>query len=58
LADPSRIFLLDYRPLADSWYLLNNSGREARTIAVGGKGVFRIIDSDTYSALTALYGGS
>jgi len=53
-----RNFLVDYRPLADSWYLFNNSGAEPERVAELERGRLRIIKPDDYSVLTERYGGT
>ncbi len=51
-----RNFLVDYRQLADSWYLFDNTRTKPEIIAVGKSGRVRIMKPDTYSALIARYG--
>jgi predicted ABC-type ATPase len=51
-----RNFFADYRALADSWYLFDNTGTKPEVIAVGRRDKVRIIEADTYSALIARYG--
>ena len=51
-----RNFLADYQPLADSWYLFDNTGTKPEAIAAGKRQKLRIIKSDVYSALVERYG--
>jgi predicted ABC-type ATPase len=51
-----RNFLMDYRPLADFWYLFENSQEIPRQIAVGTEEGIRIMEPDAYSRIMALYG--
>jgi predicted ABC-type ATPase len=48
-------FLYDYRPLADSWTLFDNSGMAPRVMAFEKAGELRIIDGDGYHSLIARY---
>jgi predicted ABC-type ATPase len=50
-------FLIEYSPLADSWYLFDNSGVEPERIASREYGKLRIMRPDKYSALAKRYGG-
>ena len=49
-----RNFLVDYRPLADSWILFDNS-RKPSIVALARRDALRIIKSDIYKALVARY---
>lgn len=49
-------FLREYRSLADSWYLFDNSGRTPAQIAFERSGKLRIIDRDQFQSLIARYG--
>ena len=51
-----RNFFTLYRPLADSWTLVENSAKEPSVIALEENGLLRIMDSDVYKALFAQYG--
>jgi predicted ABC-type ATPase len=51
-----RNFLAEYRPLADSWYLFDNSGRTPVVIAWEKAHKLRIIDEENYQTLIARYG--
>jgi predicted ABC-type ATPase len=51
-----RNFLAEYRPLADSWYLFDNSGRTPVVIALEKAHKLRIIDEENYQTLIARYG--
>ncbi len=51
-----RNFFADYRPLANSWYLFDNTGTKPEVIAVGGGGKLHIMRSDMFSALIGHYG--
>jgi predicted ABC-type ATPase len=51
-----RNFLAEYRPLADSWYLFDNSGATPAVIAFERAHNLRIMDAENYEALTAHYG--
>ena len=51
-----RNFLAEYRPLADSWYLFDNSGRTPVVVALEKAHKLRIIDEENYQALIARYG--
>ena len=49
-------FFAEYRPLADSWYLFDNSGGTPVVIALEKAHKLRIIDEENYDALIARYG--
>jgi predicted ABC-type ATPase len=49
-------FLLDYRLLADSWILFDNSGEAPKVVAFDKEGQYRILDSELYAAVTSRYG--
>jgi len=49
-------FLVHYRPLADSWFLFDNSAGTPSVIAFEKHGELRIIEAGTHSALIARYG--
>ena len=49
-------FFRDYRQLADSWYLFDNSGATPSVIAFERNGKLRIIDGEQYQALVARCG--
>jgi predicted ABC-type ATPase len=49
-------FLVEYRPLADSWYLFDNSARTPVAIALEREHKLRAIDEENYQALIARYG--
>jgi predicted ABC-type ATPase len=49
-------FFTEYRPLADSWYLFDNSGKTPTLIAFERGRNLRIIDGKHYEALVARYG--
>lgn len=49
-------FLSEYRPLADSWYLFDNSGKTPALIAIEKKRKLRIMDIANYQSLIARYG--
>jgi predicted ABC-type ATPase len=51
-----RNFLAEYRPLADSWYLFDNSGATPAVIAFERAHNLRIMDAENYEVLTAHYG--
>lgn len=51
-----RNFLKEYRPLADTWYLFDNSGREPDLVAFEKKRRLRIIDKESYESLISRYG--
>ena len=51
-----RNFLAEYRPLADSWYLFDNSSKMPVVIALEKAHKLRIIDKENYQALIARYG--
>lgn len=51
-----RNFLVDYRRLAESWYLLDNTTTKPEVIAVGKGRRLRIMKRDVYSALIGRYG--
>jgi predicted ABC-type ATPase len=51
-----RNFFLDYRVLADSWYLFDNTGTRPELIAVQKAKKLRIMKPDIYRALAARYG--
>jgi predicted ABC-type ATPase len=51
-----RNFLAEYRPLADSWYLFDNSGQTPVIIAWEKANKLRIMDEESYQALIAQYG--
>lgn len=53
-----RNFLEFYRPLADSWFLFDNSLRTPAAIALEEQGRVRIMKPDTYKALLTHYGKS
>jgi len=48
-------FFAEYRPMADSWYLFDNSSKTPTVIAFERAGKLRIM-SGYYGALTARYG--
>jgi hypothetical protein len=47
---------MDYRVLADSWYLFDNTGTRPELIAVEKPKKLRIMKPDVYRALAARYG--
>ena len=49
-------FLALYRPLADSWFLFDNSLRTPSVIALEEQGRLRIMKPDAYDTLVAQYG--
>lgn len=49
-------FFAEYRPLADSWYLFDNSGKTPAVIAFERGRKLRIINGKHYEALVARYG--
>jgi len=49
-------FFAEYRSLADSWYLFDNSGSMPVVIAFEKAHRLRIMDKENYHALIALYG--
>lgn len=49
-------FLTEYRPLADSWYLFDNSDKTPFLIAIEKKHTLRIMDAGQYQALITGYG--
>jgi predicted ABC-type ATPase len=49
-------FFREYRILADSWYLFDNTGLKPELIAVQEDDKLRIMKADNYNALTARYG--
>ena len=51
-----RNFFADYRPLADSWYLFDNTGTEPEGIAAGRRDKLHIMKPEVYSALIKRYG--
>jgi len=51
-----RNFLGEYRPLADSWYLFDNSGGKPVQIAFKRSGKLRIIDQEQFEELMNRYG--
>jgi len=51
-----RNFLTEYRPLADSWYLFDNSGTIPSVIAFERARKLRIMNREQYQALIARYG--
>jgi len=51
-----RNFIMDYRVLADSWYLFDNTGTRPELIAVEKAKKLRIMKPDVYRALAARYG--
>jgi len=51
-----RNFFLDYRLLADSWYLFDNTGTKPEVIAIETRHKLRIMRAEIYSALVARYG--
>ncbi|HXJ88917.1 MAG TPA: zeta toxin family protein [Candidatus Binatia bacterium] len=51
-----RNFLAEYRPLADAWYLFDNSDETPFLIAIQGKHRLRIINAGQYQELIAKYG--
>lgn len=51
-----RNFFADYRPLADSWYLFDNTRTKPEVIATGRRKNLRIMNADLYSALVRRYG--
>ena len=51
-----RNLLTKYRPLADSWYLFDNSDKTPFLVAIEKKHRIRIIDAGQYRALIAEYG--
>jgi predicted ABC-type ATPase len=50
----ARNFLVRYRPLADSWNLLDNSGEMPELIAVEKAGNLRIMRKEVYESLLSL----
>jgi predicted ABC-type ATPase len=52
-----RNFFADYRALADSWYLFDNTGTRPELIAVERAQKLRIMKPDIYRALAVRYGG-
>jgi len=48
--------LREYRALADSWYLFDNSGKIPFLIAIEKKHKLRIIEVGQYQSLIADYG--
>jgi predicted ABC-type ATPase len=51
-----RNFPAEYRPLADSWYLFDNSGKMPFLIAIEKKHNLRIIEDKQYQSLIETYG--
>ena len=51
-----RNFLAEYRRLADSWYLFDNSGGTPTVVALKRAGKPRIMNPEQYQALIARYG--
>ena len=51
-----RNFFREYRQLADSWYLFDNSGATPSVIAFERNDKLRIVDVEQYRALIARYG--
>lgn len=51
-----RNFLGQYRRLADSWIIFDNSGASPAVIAFEKQGEIRILEAETYRALAARYG--
>jgi predicted ABC-type ATPase len=49
-------FILDYRLLADSWILFDNSGEAPTVVAFDKEGQHRILDAELYEAVTNRYG--
>jgi predicted ABC-type ATPase len=49
-------FFVEYRPLADSWYLFDNSSKTPAVIAFERGRKVRIINRKQYAALVARYG--
>ena len=49
-------FFAEYRPMADSWYLFDNSGTTPTVIAFERGRKARIINREQYAALVARYG--
>lgn len=49
-------FVLEYRPLADSWILFDNSGAAPKVVAFDKDGRHRILDAELYKAVTSRYG--
>jgi predicted ABC-type ATPase len=52
-----RNFLGHYRPLADSWVLVDNTGRVPEEIAFKREGRFIIMDEERYAEICRLFGG-
>lgn len=48
--------LREYRQMADSWYLFDNSGKAPVLIALEKAHKLRIIEKENYQALIARYG--
>lgn len=51
-----RNFFVDYRPLANTWLLFDNSGATPVPIAIQEHAALRIINAELYNLLTARYG--
>lgn len=49
-------FFVDYRPLANTWLLFDNSGATPVPIAIQEHAALRIINAELYNLLTARYG--
>ena len=49
-------FFVEYRPLADSWYLFDNSSKTPAVIAFERGRKVRITNRKQYAALVARYG--
>ena len=48
-------FFTHYRRLADSWFVLDNSGAAPRVIAVNENGELQILQEELYSELSSRY---
>ena len=53
----TRNFLLQYRQLADSWVLFDNSGKVPSVVALADQEGVRIIERGIYFGLIKRYGG-
>ncbi|MGH9353035.1 MAG: hypothetical protein ACRD18_06950 [Terriglobia bacterium] len=51
----TRNFLVQYRQLADSWILFDNSGETPAVIAFEKEGKLRIINLEVYKAMLTQY---
>jgi predicted ABC-type ATPase len=49
-------FFREYSPLADSWYLFDNTSTKPVAIALGKEAHLRIIDQEAYQRLVMRYG--